>query len=173
MPICHGQPARATVRAFVDADDADAALAAIDRLEQELTGEARALPGVIELLGALPHGRWGLCTSGNRALATARLAASGIEPPRVFVTADDVARGKPDPEGYALALTRLGADPSRSVVFEDAPNGVAAARAAGVGIVIGVGERAIGTAVDEAVADLREVRWDRGRLLVRGADPFA
>ena len=161
IAVCHGQPARATVRAFVDAADADDALADIDRLELELAGEARALPGAIELLRALPDGRWGLCTSGNRALATARLAASGIELPAVFVTADDVERGKPDPEGYALALARLGADPSRSVVVEDAPNGVAAARAAGVGTVIGVGERAIGTDVDAVVADLRvPLAWD-------------
>ena len=89
-----------------------------------------------------PSARWALCTSGNRVLATARLAASGIDPPPVFVTADDVAHGKPDPEGYALAIRRLGADPADSVVIEDAPNGVVAARAAGVGTVIGVGERA-------------------------------
>ena len=118
------------------------ALADIDRLELELAAEARALPGARELVAALPAGRWALCTSGNRVLATARLAASGIEPPPVFITADDVAHGKPDPEGYALAVRRLGADPANSVVIEDAPNGVVAARAAGVGTVIGVGERA-------------------------------
>ena len=111
IAVCHGQPARATVRAFVDEAGADAALADIDRLELELAGEARALPGALELLRTLPEGRWGLCTSGNRALATARIAASGIELPAVFVTADDVERGKPDPEGYALALARLGASP--------------------------------------------------------------
>ena len=96
----------------------------------------------------------------------------GDRPPRVFVTADDVARGKPDPEGYALALARLGAAPSRSCRGGRA-NGIVAARAAGVGTVIGVGDRAVGTAVDVGVADLREVRWDRGRLHVRGTDPFA
>ncbi len=133
VEACHGQPARATVAAFVEPGDVTEALADIDRLELELAAEARALPGARELVAALPVGRWALCTSGNRVLATARLAASGIDPPPVFITADDVAHGKPDPEGYALAVRRLGADPADSVVIEDAPNGVVAARAAGRG----------------------------------------
>ena len=141
-------------------DEVAQALADIDRLELELAVEARALPGARELVAALPAGRWGLCTSGNRILATARLAASGIEAPPVFITADDVAHGKPDPEGYALAIRRLGADPGASVVVEDAPNGVAAARAARVGTIIGVGERVRGADVDAIVTDLRDVAWD-------------
>lgn len=164
VEACHGQPARATVAAFVDPDGVASALADIDRLELELAAEARALPGARELIAALPAGRWGLCTSGNRVLATARLAASGIDAPPVFITADDVTHGKPHPEGYALALRRLGADPAASVVIEDAPNGIAAARAAGVRTVIGVGERARGAGADAIVDDLRAVRWD-GRLL--------
>ncbi len=171
VAACHGQPARATVRAFVDKTGADAALADIDRLELALAGGARALPGALELLRTLPEGRWGLCTSANRALATARLDASGIELPAVFVTADEVERGKPDPEGYALCLARLGASPLRSVVVEDAPNGVAAARAAGVGMVIGVGERAAAADVDVLVADLRALAWDGEHLRVRRSPP--
>jgi sugar-phosphatase len=51
--------------------------------------------------------------------------------PAVLVTADRVTHGKPDPEGYALAARELGVDPAACVVFEDAPAGIAAARAAG------------------------------------------
>ena len=166
VEACHGQPARATVRAFVDAEDVEGALADIDRLELEVAGDARPLPGAVELLATLPAGRWGLCTSGNRALATTRLAACGITPPPVFVTADDIVRGKPHPDGYRLALARLAAEPGHSVVVEDTPSGIAAARAAGVGTVIGVGERAIGADVDASVADLRSVGWDGNRLHV-------
>ena len=168
IEACHGQPSRATVRAFVDPADEAGALADIDRIELELAGEASALPGAHALLASVPPGRWGVFTSGTRALATARLAACGIVPPPVFVTADDVANGKPGPDGYLLALARLGADPAASVVVEDAPNGIAAARAAGVGTVIGVGERAVGADVDLVVPDLRAVIWDAGRLVVRG-----
>jgi HAD superfamily hydrolase (TIGR01509 family) len=48
------------------------------------------------------------------------------------VTADDVERGKPDPEGYLRALAILGADAERAVAFEDSQAGVGAARAAGI-----------------------------------------
>jgi sugar-phosphatase len=164
VEACHGQPARATVAAFVEPGDVIRALAEIDRLELELAAEARALPGARELVAALPLGRWALCTSGNWVLATARLRASGIDAPPVFITADDVTHGKPDPEGYALAIRRLGADPAASVVIEDAPSGVIAARAAGVGTVIGVGERARDADVDAIVVDLRAVAWDGERL---------
>lgn len=49
------------------------------------------------------------------------------------VPSDDVTRGKPDPEGYLLALRRCGADPAQTVVFEDSRVGATAALAAGIG----------------------------------------
>jgi sugar-phosphatase len=170
--VCHGQPARATVAAFLAPGDVATGIAVIDRLELELARGVRALPGARDLLASLPSGRWGIVTSGIRVLATTRLQASGIALPDVVVTADDVTDGKPHPEGYALALRRLGADPGRSVVFEDAPTGIAAARAAGVGTVIGVGPRAVEADVDRIVSDLRAVRWDGDALVVvRGPEP--
>ena len=50
------------------------------------------------------------------------------------VTADDVTRGKPDPEGYLRALDALGADlsPGEVVVFEDTQAGIVSARGAGM-----------------------------------------
>jgi len=53
----------------------------------------------------------------------------------VFVTAGDVERGKPDPEGYLLAASRLGVAPADCVVVEDSPPGVAAGRAAGMRVI--------------------------------------
>lgn len=50
--------------------------------------------------------------------------------------------GKPDPAIYRLAMERLGVDPSRCLVVEDAPAGVQSALAAGAGQVIGIGETA-------------------------------
>ncbi len=49
----------------------------------------------------------------------------------MLVTADDVRAGKPDPEGYRLAAALLGVPPDRCLAVEDAPAGIAAARAAG------------------------------------------
>jgi sugar-phosphatase len=56
----------------------------------------------------------------------------------VVITRDDVTDGKPDPACYRLACERLGADPAEAVAVEDAPAGVRAAVAAGVGRVYGV-----------------------------------
>ena len=49
-----------------------------------------------------------------------------------IVAAEDVSRGKPDPEGFLLAARRLGAAPERCLVIEDAPGGIEAARRAGM-----------------------------------------
>ncbi|WP_042800653.1 HAD-IA family hydrolase [Streptomyces sp. C] len=67
----------------------------------------------------------------GRPLAEARLREAGVDFPEL-VTAGDVTRGKPDPEPFLLAARRLGVDPARCVVFEDAPAGLAAGRAAGM-----------------------------------------
>jgi HAD superfamily hydrolase (TIGR01509 family) len=49
--------------------------------------------------------------------------------------ADDVTHTKPSPELYQLALRTLGLEPTQAIVFEDSPNGVAAAKAAGIRVV--------------------------------------
>ncbi|MFD6553598.1 HAD-IA family hydrolase, partial [Streptomyces sp. NPDC058398] len=85
----------------------------------------------LALLAGLPAERWAVVTSATRRLAEARLDEVGIRP-KTMVCADDVTRGKPDPEPYLLAARELGVDPSRCVVFEDAPAGLRAGRAAGM-----------------------------------------
>ncbi len=62
----------------------------------------------------------------------------GLDSVDLVVTALDVVAGKPDPEGFALACERLGADPAGAVAAEDSPAGVRAARAAGVRRVMGI-----------------------------------
>jgi sugar-phosphatase len=69
----------------------------------------------------------------------------------VLVTADRLSRGKPDPEGYLLAARELGVDPADCVVFEDAPAGVQAGRAAGCHVV------GITTTHDPAELDANEL----------------
>jgi beta-phosphoglucomutase len=61
------------------------------------------------------------------------LAAAGLlQLVPTIVSSDDVARGKPDPEGYVRALEQLGVGPAEAVVLEDTEAGVAAAKAAGL-----------------------------------------
>lgn len=54
---------------------------------------------------------------------------------RVIVSGEDVQRGKPAPDTFLEAARRLGAEPARCVVFEDAPAGIQAARAAGMRVI--------------------------------------
>ena len=82
-----------------------------------------------------------------------------------------MARGKPDPEGYCTAAERLGIVTKEAVVIEDAPVGIRAARAAGAGAVIGVGERAEGAGADLVVPDLRSLRWTGDGLEVVFSPP--
>ena len=50
----------------------------------------------------------------------------------MLITSDLTARGKPHPDPYLAAAAALGADPADCLVIEDAPAGIAAARAAGM-----------------------------------------
>jgi sugar-phosphatase len=74
-------------------------------------------------------------TSCGRALAQRRLGAVGLPIPAVLVVSEEVKAGKPAPDGYRLGASRVGFEPAQCVVFEDAPAGVAAARAAGASVV--------------------------------------
>ncbi|MCX4861770.1 HAD family hydrolase [Streptomyces canus] len=129
----HGRPAVEIAADLLPADVVPQALARIEQLEVEdvPNGGVHLLPGTRAFLDALPADRWAVVTSATRRLAEARLEAVGILP-KSLVAADDVTRGKPDPEPYLLAARELGVDPTRCVVFEDAPAGLRAGRAAGM-----------------------------------------
>ncbi|MBI0379858.1 HAD-IA family hydrolase, partial [Streptomyces albiflaviniger] len=146
----HGRPADDIIAELLPADRAARARARIDELElADVPGGVKLLPGAAELLAGLPAGRWAVVTSAYRELAEARLAEVAIRP-GTLISADDITRGKPHPEPFLLAAERLGVDPARCVVFEDAPAGLAAGRAAGMRTV------ALATTTDRAelVADV-------------------
>lgn len=134
MAAVHGRRTADTIRAVAPHLDAVAEAARLEAREATADGVA-AYPGVAQLLGSLPAGRWAVVTSGSRPLASGRLAAAGLPLPAVVVTAEDVRGGKPDPEGYLAAAAALGSAPAHCVVVEDAPAGVEAARRAGMGVV--------------------------------------
>jgi sugar-phosphatase len=129
----HGRPSRETIAEFAPELDADDEAAVVEEHETRDTAGVVALPGAAEMLRAARP--IAVVTSGGRRLAEARLQAAGLPRPDVLVTAESVARGKPDPEPYLLAAKRLGVPPARCTVFEDAPAGVRAGRAAGMRVV--------------------------------------
>ncbi|MFI5975927.1 HAD family hydrolase [Streptomyces sp. NPDC051452] len=128
----HGRTAVEIVGDLLPARLVPEAVARVEQLEvEDVPGGVRLLPGTRDFLDSLPADRWAVVTSATRRLAEARLEAVGIRP-KTLVCADDVTRGKPDPEPYLLAARQLGVDPARCVVFEDAPAGLRAGRAAGM-----------------------------------------
>ena len=78
-----------------------------------------------------------ICSGAARAEIEPVVDAAGLSACfETIVSSDDVAHGKPDPEGYAKALAALDVDPADSLVVEDTEAGIASARAAGVGRVV-------------------------------------
>jgi len=156
----HGQPARALVSLLLPEDRHGEALAHVTDLEvTDATGLA-PIRGAAAFFAAVPPERRAIVTSGSVPIATARLSAAGYEHPAVFVTVDDVVHGKPHPEPFLTAAARLGVDPARCLVVEDAPAGITAARAAGCAVLALTGT----TADDELAADLVVDGLDAVRL---------
>jgi sugar-phosphatase len=137
LPTIHGVRAEETIRRQ-NLADIDLALEteAILRAEVADIEGVIPIPGAEAFLRALPADRWAVVTSAQRELALRRMAAAGLPLPAVLVTAEDVSRGKPAPDGYALAAQRLGVEASACLVFEDAPAGLLAGEAAGADVVV-------------------------------------
>lgn len=107
-------------------------------LEAELNDVDGVAPidGAVGFLASLPPDRWAIVTSSPRRLALCRLAAAGLPVPPVLVTAEDVEHGKPAPDCFLLAASRLGERIEDCLVFEDAPTGIKAAEAAGASVAV-------------------------------------
>jgi len=167
----HGVRSVEVVRALRPDLDASAEGDALERSQAEDVSDVRAIPGAAEALRALRKDRVAVVTSATRALAAARLGAAGIELPDVVVYAGDVARGKPDPEGYLTAARRLGVEPCEALVVEDAPPGIEAGKAAGMAVVAVTSTHPAAqlSAADVVIETLEELR----AVLVREFDASA
>jgi mannitol-1-/sugar-/sorbitol-6-phosphatase len=165
--LVHGRRSADTVALLVPEAGRAEALAMVDRFEVEDAAAVTACPGARELVAGLPDRAWAVVTSAVRPLAEARLAAAGLSRPDVLVTADDVERGKPAPDGYRRAAALLGLPVTECLVLEDSAAGVAAGRAAGARV-LGVSRRALDTDADVVVADLRGLQFDGTAVQVEG-----
>ena len=124
------------------------------------------VPGARTLLNELNAGSvpWAVVTSGTKPLATGWLHATGLPTPEHLITAEMVSEGKPRPAGYLIGRDRLGLAGAADevVVFEDAPAGIIAGKAAGcrvVGLVTShSAEQVLAAAPDWVVRDLASVR---------------
>ncbi|KAH9455556.1 hypothetical protein MJO28_012113 [Puccinia striiformis f. sp. tritici] len=121
---------------FEDDDEEDVEVDVSDLVDRSV----RILPGVRNFTNSLPTDRWAIATSAAITHCHGALERVGINLPKVTVTADDpeLKRGKPFPDPFQLAATRLGFDAKNCLVVEDSPFGIQAGVATG-GKTIAVG----------------------------------
>jgi len=127
----HGRPSIVTLKELMPNGDYDEENRKMEEWEIADTDGVVPLPGVLDLLHALPPQQWTIVTSCTRPLAEVRIRVAGLPRPKQIVTSDDVQRFKPDPDPYLKGADLLGLAPVDCVVVEDAPAGIRAGRAAG------------------------------------------
>jgi len=136
LDFIHGKQAITSLRHFLPGkseEDIQAEFKYLEQIEAADIDDIVALPGALELLQHLNEAQipWAIVTSGSIPVAYARRKAAGLPLPEVFVTAERVKRGKPEPDAFLLGAELLGLHPADCVVIEDAAAGVLAGLNAG------------------------------------------
>ena len=136
LNFIHGKQAITSLRHFLagrSEEEIQAEFKYLEQIEATDTEGITALPGARELLEYLNEAQipWAIVTSGSVPVAHARHKAAGLPKPEVFITAERVKRGKPEPDAFLLGAEILGFAPAECVVVEDAAAGVLAGLNAG------------------------------------------
>jgi HAD superfamily hydrolase (TIGR01509 family) len=137
------------------------------------TGGLAPLPGAAEWVRRLHGEEWAqaVASSAPRSNIDVVLEAMGLADAfETTVSAEDVERGKPDPQVFLLAASRLGVPPDRSIVVEDASAGIEGARRAGMRS-IGVGPNSASLPADIQTPSLADLPADAFVRLLVGRVP--
>ena len=132
----------------------------------------KPFPGVLNLLLSLKSAMWKMALASSTPAENIRLIAGALGIAGLFdtvVSDKDVSRGKPDPEGFLLAASRLEVLPIDCVVIEDAVAGVRAAKAAGMKCiaVINTNPAQVLAEADKVVDSLEAVTVNTFKLLLQ------
>ncbi len=120
------------------------------------SGKITLMDGVRPLIETLGDRGFKLAIGSSGVLPNLRMTVRecGLEGRFAAIASlEDISRGKPDPEVFLVAAKKTGVDPNRGVVFEDAPVGIQAAKAAGM-LAVGVTTTVPGDTLYDAGADL-------------------
>ena len=131
-------------------------------------GPLHPLPGAVEWIERLAQGGWKQAIASSAPRANVETMARVLKLDGVMgalVSADDVRHGKPDPEVFLVSAQRVGVEPGRCVVVEDAAAGIEAARRGGMKS-IGAGGDTL-RAADVVVSSLAELPSDAFDRLVQ------
>ncbi|MCS2168495.1 sugar phosphatase [Scandinavium manionii] len=140
LNFIHGKQAITSLRHFLPSRteaEIQVEFSWLERMESEDTAGITALPGALALLNHLDEAGipWAIVTSGSVPVAHARHRAAGLPDAKVFVTAEQVKRGKPEPDAYLLGAELLGFAPAECAVVEDAAAGMLSGLAAGCRVI--------------------------------------
>jgi sugar-phosphatase len=137
LATSHGVRMVETIRRHAPAGtDAEALTVELGAIEVLDTDGVVEIPGARAFVAQLPVASVALVTSATLPLAASRMESIGVPMPGAVVTAEDVERGKPQPDCYLRAAELLGVDPVDAIVFEDAEAGIQAGLAAGMRVVV-------------------------------------
>lgn len=168
LDFIHGKQAITSLRHFLagaDEETIQREFVALEQVEATDTDGIVAMPGAQALLARLDELDipWAIVTSGTVPIAHARHRAAGLPMPREFVTAEQVARGKPCPDAYLLGAQRLGLPPQACVVVEDAPAGLVSGLDAGCQVIAvnAPSDTARLSEVDAVLASLEQLQVSR------------
>jgi mannitol-1-/sugar-/sorbitol-6-phosphatase len=135
VKTAHGVRTIEVIRRLAPHLDAEAEVIRLEKREADDHEGVAVMPGAAELIQSIAEGRWCVVTSGTRHLATSRLKLANLPTPKVLVSADDVTKGKPDPEPYLKGARLLGVNSTECLVIEDASAGIRAAHAGGMKVI--------------------------------------
>ncbi|WP_330984573.1 MULTISPECIES: sugar phosphatase [Enterobacterales] len=140
LNFIHGKQAITSLRHFLPGKteaEIQAEFTWLEQIEANDIEGITALPGAVELLNHLDEAGipWAIVTSGSIPIAHARHKAAGLPAPKAFVTAEQVKRGKPEPDAYLLGAKLLSLEPGECAVVEDAAAGVLSGLAAGCHVI--------------------------------------
>lgn len=160
IETAHGRRAIESVQFLRPDLDAREETLKVEEMEVQDREGLQVLPGVQRILQVIPADRWAVVTSATERLARSRLEHGGIPEPERLVTADMVAKGKPDPEAYLMGAKLLGLVPQDCLVIEDAASGVKAGHAAGCKVLATLFSHPLESlsAADWVVPSLEDVR---------------
>lgn len=163
LAFANGRPTEDTVARFAPAGvDIQKEVNWFNAQECVFTEGTVATPGAIEFMAMLPTDRVALVTSAPQFVAEKRLETVRIRVPKIVVTADHVAAGKPAPDIYLEAAKLFGVPASQCLVFEDSVAGIQSAVDSGAHTVV------VGDEADPVTQGLPRIADFRG-LTVRAA----
>jgi beta-phosphoglucomutase len=163
-----GQRNDTILRGYFGQDFPESAIERISNAKEKLYRELvhtqgiDLLPGVAHWLDYLRANGWRQAIGSSAPRLNLQTIVEALKLTDYFaaiVGAEDVQRGKPDPQVFLLAAEHLGVPPSRCIVIEDSPKGIEAARSGGMHT-IGVRTTHDDLQADQAVASLDQLPED-------------